>query len=64
MKKINLKDVLESLSRSELRTIKGGSGTESCGNTCSSHYDCPTSCRECRVYPDGLHKCVVPGSRP
>jgi natural product precursor len=50
MKKINLKSVLESLSRDEMRTISGGSGYG-----CNYDSTCSTGCSD---YPKGTS---VPG---
>lgn len=41
MKKINLKSVLESLSRDEMRTISGGSGGD--GGGCNTDPSCETT---------------------
>ncbi len=52
MKKINLKDVKNSLKRDEMRAISGGCGrssTPECGEECSSDSFCSgnSSCSHC-----------------
>lgn len=49
MKKISLKNINESLSRNEMRSIKGGSGsgwaTAECGDNCYEDRPCSDSCK-------------------
>lgn len=54
MKKINLQDVKNGLSRNEMRKVKGGCGgsTPECGETCTTDSFCATNngggCTKCK----------------
>jgi hypothetical protein len=47
MKKISLKNVKETLSRKEMRTIAGGYSTGKACGACASAYDCASNCNIC-----------------
>lgn len=62
MKKISLKNINENLSRKEMRSIKGGSGSggysAECGDICYPERTCSDSCKETTACKsDGAVKC-------
>lgn len=67
MKKINLKNIKENLSRAEMRSIMGGSGSGSCPSTTCSPGGWPNICANsggncgCRDLGGGYGFCTTHG---
>lgn len=64
MKKLNLKDIKNGMSRNEMRSIKGAAGCGGCnlGNVCTSDDQCgPNISCGCKFAMYGYGRCTAHG---